>query len=128
MIRSHGTWRRHPQKRKEIPPTCPYPHSLVLFRRSVGQPLHLKLLHELLTHRPHARSLAVNVHGYRSEKARDLDAANDQKDRLWAVGFQPVGEEEGEDEAVEDVWQERVSGMLAECGVMVMGRTYFWKS
>jgi hypothetical protein len=64
----------------------------------------LKLLHQVLPHRPHPRSLAVHVHGDGEKQTGHLDAANGDENLLAPVGFEPVGEEEGEDEAVEDIW------------------------
>ena len=63
----------------------------------------LKLLHQVLPHSPHPRSLAIDVHWDGRKQTGDLDPPNGDKDILRAVGFEPLVEEEGEDEAVENV-------------------------
>ena len=70
--------------------------------------MRLELLHHILPHRPHTSPLPVYVHGYRGEQARNLYASHRQEHFLRAVGLEPTGEEEGEDEAVENVyWHSR---------------------
>jgi len=70
--------------------------------RSKARPA-LELLHQVLPHGPHARPLAVDVHRDRRQQTRHLDASNGDEHLLRAVGLEPAVEEEGEDQAVEDV-------------------------
>lgn len=56
-----------------------------------------ELLHQVLPHRPHAGSLAVNVHGDGEEEEGELDAAEGEKHRLGPIGVEPFVEEKGED-------------------------------
>ena len=65
---------------------------------------------------PHTRALAVYVHGDGGEQTGDLDAADGEEDVLGAGGLEPVGEEEGEDEAVEDVWRRTRQRAIEEGG------------
>ena len=43
---------------------------------------HLEFLHQVLPHRPHPCSLAVNVHWHRGQEAHHLDAAYGQENLL----------------------------------------------
>jgi hypothetical protein len=60
-------------------------------------------LHQVAPYGPHPGSFSVYVHGNREQHARKLDAADSEKRVLGATGFQPVWEEQREDEAVQDV-------------------------
>jgi hypothetical protein len=77
--------------------------SNALERKTPTAMLILKFLHQVFPHRPHPRSLAVHVHRDGEEQTAHLKTANGDENFLAAVGFEPLGEEEGEDEAVEDV-------------------------
>ena len=63
----------------------------------------LELLHQILSDSPHPRPLAVDVHWDGRKQTSDLDPSNGDKDVLRAVGLKPLVEEEGEDEAVENI-------------------------
>jgi hypothetical protein len=52
-----------------------------------------ELLHQVLPDRPHPRSFAIDIHGYREEHASELNAANSKKRLLRTASFQPVGKE-----------------------------------
>jgi len=85
-----------------------YPECVNTFDRShAGEEkkiIILKLLHQILPHRPHAGSFPINVHWNRREQQTELNAAQGEKHSFRAVGLKPVVEEEGEDEAVKDVY------------------------
>lgn len=74
-------------------------------KRTLTDKLESKLLHQILTHSPHACTLAIDVHWDGEEQTAQLNAANGEEDLLGAVGIEPAVEEEGEDEAVEDVYK-----------------------
>ena len=54
----------------------------------------LKGLHQVTPNRPHACSLAVNVHGNAKQQTAHLDGANGDENAFAAVGLEPVREEE----------------------------------
>ena len=62
-----------------------------------------ELLHEILSHSPHAGPFPIDKHRDRRGKARDLDATNRHESVLEAVGVKPVVEEQRKDKAMEDV-------------------------
>jgi hypothetical protein len=69
----------------------------------MGRVWALELLHEVLPDRPHARTLAVNVHGNRKQHATELYTADSDESILGTAGRKPVGEEQRENESVKNV-------------------------
>jgi len=63
----------------------------------------LKLFHQIPPDRPHPRPLPIHVHRNRKEQNRQLYTSEREEDILGPVGLEPGVEEEGEDEAVEDI-------------------------
>lgn len=53
-----------------------------------------ELLHQVSPDGPHTSPLAVNVHRYRRQQARDLDAADGHKDILAPIRVEPAVEEQ----------------------------------
>lgn len=94
-----------PKKRPDIYPRLSNrdPHPKKRHMMQYSQMICLKLLHQILPDGPHSRPLTIYIHGDRKKHATELNAANSQKSLFAAARLEPVGEEEGEDEAVEDV-------------------------
>lgn len=63
----------------------------------------LELLHKIHSHRPHARPLAVYIHGDGRQQDDELDDSDPGEDRLGPVALEPPRHEEAEDEAVQHV-------------------------
>lgn len=64
-----------------------------------------ELFHHVLPHSHHPSSFAKDIHRNGREQTTDVYAAQGDENIFAAVGFQPVGEEEGENEAVEDIYE-----------------------
>jgi hypothetical protein len=53
----------------------------------------LKLFHQVFPHCPHTRTLAVDVHGYRGQHARQLYTTNRNESVFRPTGLEPMWEE-----------------------------------
>ena len=82
----------------------------------------LKPLHQVPPHSPHPCALAKDIHRHGRAETHELNDADDDKDLFRALGLEPVGEEEGEGEAVEDICSKLVS-MSKNGGLK--GKNYF---
>lgn len=62
-----------------------------------------KLLHQVLPHRPHSRSLSIDIHGYGEEHAPQLYAADGQEGVLSTAGLEPMWKEQRKDKPMKNI-------------------------
>lgn len=62
-----------------------------------------KVFHEPPPYRPHTRSLAVDVHWNCKQVECQLDSANTQEYSARPIFLEPIHDEQGENESVEDI-------------------------